>query len=148
MKKVSKSDYVQSLKCLNYIWYKFNDKSKIPAIENKFFMNRGIEFGELAQDLYSDGISIKFNYRQASKDTSEALDLRKPIFEATFETDELYCMVDVLVPADDGWDIVEVKSGNAVKKEHYDDVAFQKYVLEKSGIKVNKCYIRTCEELL
>ena len=141
MKKVSKSDYVQSLKCLNYVWYKFNDKSKIPAIENKFFMERGIEFGELAQDLYPDGILIKFNYKQASTDTSEALDLGKPIFEATFETDKLYCMVDVLVPADDGWDIVEVKSGNAVKKEHYDDVSFQKYVLEKVGIKVNKCYL-------
>ena len=141
MKKVSKSNYVQSLKCLNYVWHKFNDKEKLPSLDGVFIVQRGVEFGELAQKLYSDGISIKFNYKQASKDTSEALDLGKPIFEATFETDKLYCMVDVLVPSAKGWDIVEVKSGSSVKKEHYDDVAFQKYVLEKSGIKVNKCYL-------
>ena len=140
MKKVSKSDYVQSLKCLNYVWHKFNDKEKLPSLDGVFIVQRGVEFGKLAQELYPDGISIKFNYTQASKDTADALDLGKPIFEATFETDKLYCMVDVLVPAEDGWDIVEVKSGSRVKKEHYDDVAFQKYVLEKSGIKVNKCY--------
>ena len=141
MKKESKSDYVQSLKCLNYVWHKFNDKEKLPSLDGVFIVQRGVEFGELAQKLYSDGISIKFNYKQASKDTKEAIDLGKPIFEATFETDELYCMVDILVPSDKGWDIVEVKSGSSVKKEHYDDVAFQKYVLEKSGIKVNKCYL-------
>ena len=141
MKKVSKSDYVQSLKCLNYVWHKFNDKEKLPSLDGVFIVQRGVEFGKLAQELYPDGISIKFNYTQASKDTADALDLGKPIFEATFETDKLYCMVDVLVPAEDGWDIVEVKSGSSVKKEHYDDVAFQKYVLEKSGIKVNKCYL-------
>ena len=141
MKKVSKSDYVQSLKCLNYVWHKFNDKEKLPSLDRVFIVQRGVEFGELAQKLYSDGISIKFNYKQASKDTSDTLDLGKPIFEATFETDKLYCMVDILVPSDKGWDIVEVKSGSSVKKEHYDDVAFQKYVLEKSGIKVNKCYL-------
>ena len=141
MKKISKGDYVNSLKCLNYVWYKFNDKSKIPAIENKFFMERGIEFGELAHNLYPDGIFIKFSYAQASKDTEGALDLGKPIFEATFETDKLYCRVDILVPSEKGWDIIEVKSGGSVKPEHYDDVAFQKYVLEKVGIKVNKCYL-------
>ena len=141
MKKVSKSDYVQSLKCLNYVWHKFNDKEKLPSLDRVFIVQRGVEFGALAQKLYSDGISIKFNYKQASKDTSESLDLGKPIFEATFETDKLYCMVDILVPSEGGWDIVEVKSGSSVKKEHYDDVAFQRYVLEKSGIKVNKCYL-------
>ena len=141
MKKVSKSDYVQSLKCMNYVWHKFNDKTKLPSLEGVFFIKQGKSFGALAHKLYSDGILIKFNYKQASKDTSEALDLRKPIFEATFETDDLYCMVDILVPSENGWDIVEVKGGNNVKKEHYDDVAFQKYVLEKVGIKVNKCYL-------
>lgn len=141
MKKISKGDYVNSLTCLNYVWYKFNDKSKIPALENKFFMDRGIEFGELAHNLYPEGVFIKFFYAQASKDTEGALDLGKPIFEATFETDKLYCRVDILVPAEDGWDIIEVKSGVSVKPEHYDDVAFQKYVLEKVGIKVNKCYL-------
>ena len=56
MKKVSKSDYVQSLKCLNYVWHKFNDKEKLPSLDGVFIVQRGVEFGELAQKLYSDGI--------------------------------------------------------------------------------------------
>ena len=144
MKKVSKSDYVQSLKCLNYVWHKFNDKEKLPSLDGVFAVERGTEFGELAHKLYPDGVFIKFSYAQASKDTEGALDLRKPIFEATFETDKLYCRVDILVPSGDGWDIVEVKSANNIKekkKRIMDDVAFQKYVLDKVGIKVNKCYV-------
>jgi len=144
MKKISKSDYISSLKCLNVVWHKFNDKSKLPSLSGKFAVERGVEFGELAQKLYEDGILIDSsfkNYSNASKDTESALEYNKPIFEATFETSKLYCKVDILRPSKNGWDIIEVKSSSKVKKEHYDDVAFQKYVLELCGLKINNCYL-------
>ena len=142
MKKISKSDYISSLKCLNVVWHKFNDKSKLPSLSGIFAVERGVEFGELAQKLYEDGILIDSsfkNYSNASKDTESALEYNKPIFEATFETNKLYCKVDILRPSKNGWDIIEVKSSSKVKKEHYDDVAFQKYVLERAGVKINNC---------
>ena len=144
MKKISKSDYISSLKCLNVVWHKFNDKSKLPSLSGIFAVERGVEFGELAQKLYEDGILIDSsfkNYSNASKDTESALEYNKPIFEATFETNKLYCKVDILRPSKNGWDIIEVKSSSKVKKEHYDDVAFQKYVLESAGVKINNCYL-------
>ena len=144
MKKLSKSEYVQGLTCLNYVWYKFNDRSKIPEIKDKFIMERGTETGILAQKLFPEGIEVPSelkDYKRNPKETQKLLKEGKPLFEAGFETDKLYCRVDILVPTKNGYDIIEVKSGTKVKNEHKDDVAFQRYVLEKNGLKVNKCYL-------
>ena len=144
MKKISKSDYTMSLKCLNTVWHKFNDKSKLPSLEGKFMLERGVEFGELAQELYPDGILInseRSNYSNAPIETKNAMDQNKPIFEASFATDQFYCKVDILRPSGNGWDILEVKSSTKVKPEHYDDLAFQKMVLEQCGVKVNSCIL-------
>lgn len=40
-----------------------------------------------------------------------------------------------------GYDLLEVKSGTKVKDEHIPDISFQKWVLEKCGIKVSGCYL-------
>ncbi len=84
MKKISKSDYTTSLKCLNTVWHKFNDKSKLPSLEGKFILERGVEFGELAQELYPDGIlinSARSNYYNAPSETKNAMNQNKPIFK-------------------------------------------------------------------
>ncbi|MBU0460849.1 MAG: DUF2779 domain-containing protein, partial [Nanoarchaeota archaeon] len=42
----------------------------------------------------------------------------------------------------DEWDIIEVKSSSKVdKKKHYPDLAFQRYVYEKAGMKIRKCFL-------
>lgn len=65
--------------------------------------------------------------KQAEK-SLEAAKLRKPLFEAGFVFKQSYALVDILNPvAKDAWDLIEVKSPNSVKDEHYYDVAFQKY---------------------
>ncbi len=76
-----------SLKCLNTVWHKFNDKSKLPSLEGKFTLERGVEFGELAQELYPDGILInseRSNYSNAPIETKNAMDQNKPIIRSKF----------------------------------------------------------------
>ena len=144
MKEISKTDYTTSLKCLNTVWYRFNDMANLPVQDGIFILERGIEFGELAQKLYPNGIlinSTRSNYEYASIQTNDAMIHNQPLFEATFMTNQFYCKVDILRPTDNGWDILEVKSSTKVKPEHYDDLAFQKMVLEQCGVKVNSCIL-------
>ena len=48
--------------------------------------------------------------------------------------------MDILHKNGDGWDIVEVKSSTHVSDIYVEDMAFQNYVLTKSGIKINGIY--------
>lgn len=72
----------------------------------------------------------------------------KAIAEASFRYDGCYCAVDVLVRnADGSYDIFEVKSSKqekptkknplGVKEKYMMDAAYQRYVLENCGVKVN-----------
>jgi hypothetical protein len=37
------------------------------------------------------------------------------------------------------WDLIEVKSSTKVKEEHYNDIAFQRYVVEGNGLRIRRC---------
>jgi len=41
----------------------------------------------------------------------------------------------------DAWDIIEVKSSTSVKDENLHDVSFQRHCCEKSGLKINRCFL-------
>ena len=64
------------------------------------------------------------------------------IAEASVQWKDLFCAVDLLkVDGDGGYSILEVKATNGVKEDHFEDIAFQKYVLEKAGFHINGLYI-------
>ena len=78
-------------------------------------------------------------------------------YEAVVKTpSNEYCAADILRNNGDGtWDLIEVKSttslknkpvgprGGARKDSHIVDISFQRYVFEKSGIKINRCVVMT-----
>jgi hypothetical protein len=99
--------------------------------------------GELAQQLYPASIKLETeNIGTNLKETTASLKLRKPLFEAGFSGNRLYCRVDILNPsAGEAWDIVEVKSTNDVKDEQLYDVAFQRHCCQLNGVKINRCHI-------
>ena len=134
MKKISKTDYVQSLKCMNVVWHRFHDRSKLPDLSNNLIVQMGTEFGNVATKHFPKGVMIDVKYSEASKETEKYISLGIPIFEATFETEKLYCKVDILEPSTNGFDIIEVKSSSSVKKAHYDDIAFQKHILKARSL--------------
>lgn len=63
------------------------------------------------------------------------------IAEASFKYDDLFCAVDLLKKDNAGYSIYEVKSSLDIEEHQLADVAFQKYVLEKCGLKINHIYI-------
>ena len=143
---LSKTKYLDGLKCPKLLWYEYNRKEDLPEIDaaTQAIMNQGKIVGELAQTLFPNGIVLQRDPapdKQAEK-SLEAAKLRKPLFEAGFVHKQAYTLADILNPVEkNAWDLIEVKSSSSVKDEHYSDVAFQKYTYEGAGLKIRKCYL-------
>lgn len=147
MKPLSKTDFVRGLNCPGEIWLRHHDRSKLPKFSEfvQHRMDQGTLAGELAKKLYPEGIDIKeLDLEKSAAMTKEFLPERKVLFEAAFLADNLFSRPDILIPVGKSeWDLIEVKASTEVKKDrhHPEDVAFQKNVCEKAGLKIRKTYL-------
>ena len=144
-KLLSKSNYLLGLQCPRLLWVKVNDKKRIPEpdeIALKKF-SEGHIVGELAKKVFPNGQNIPDeDFKANLEETKELINKRIPLFEPAFLVDNLYSRADILVPVSKNeWDIVEVKSATKVKDINIHDVSFQKYVYEKAGLKIRKCFL-------
>ncbi len=143
---LSKSKYIDGLQCPKLLWYEYNRKKEVPGPSEMMqaVMEEGRKVGEVAQRLFPGGVKVERDFKpeKTHERSLRALELGKPLFEAGFVYGRAYAIADILAPADDGtWDLIEVKSASSVKKEYYDDVAFQKYTYSGAGVKIGKCFI-------
>ncbi len=122
-----------------------NDAGRIPPPDaaKQYIFDQGHLVGELAHRLYPNGINLPTdNIGENLKETLASLQLLKPLFEAGFSGNRLYCRVDILNPAgEDEWDIIEVKSTVSVKDEHVLDVEFQRHCCLNAGLKIRDCHV-------
>ena len=170
---ISKTSYIDGIKCPKFLWYKVHEPSKIPqdtAID-RIRMDDGLLVGQKARELYPDGIRIEraLDPEVMHKRSMEALKMRKPLFEPGFVYKNGYALADILVPVGSGeWELYEVKASSSIDSKtvncvlggnlnyYYADVAFQKYVYTGAGIKLrkfsimhlNKGYIYDGKELM
>jgi len=144
MNLLTKSKYMIGLQCPKYLWMVFHEPEKIPKPDKaqQHVFDEGHLVGELAKKLFPQGIDIPTEpFAENLKKSSELLSKKKPLFEAAFSSGQLYSRADILFPVKNEWDIIEVKMSTEVKEEHIQDVAFQKYVYENAGLKINKCFL-------
>lgn len=147
---LSKSKYCKLWQCPKLLWL---DKFK-PALaesdsaaEARF--STGTRVGELAKGLFGGYIDVSAFKPDGSPDIAVMLAATKKavedgasnICEAAFEYGGAYCAVDVLHKRDGGYAIYEVKSSTHINYIYIVDIAYQKYVLEKCGIKVTGAYV-------
>ncbi|HAV10263.1 MAG TPA: DUF2779 domain-containing protein [Dehalococcoidia bacterium] len=145
-KLLSKSKYMNGRQCLKYLWTAVHDPDKIaqPDVGTQQRFDAGYAIGELAKSLFPNGINIPTNggFMEGISQTEQLLLKRVPLFEAAILTGRLYARVDILKPANSSeWDIIEVKSAASVKPEHIQDVAFQRFCLQRAGLAVNRCFL-------
>ena len=121
----------------------FHQPEKIPEVDasTQYRFDQGHLVGELAKKIYPGGIDIPTDFKANLDKTKELLKKDKPLFEAGVMIKQIYARADILVPVEDEWDIVEVKSSTSVKEENVQDVSFQKFVYERAGISIRKCFI-------
>ena len=159
MTGLSKSRYTAFCQCPKILWLNvFNpDVATIdPALQARF--EKGNEVGDLAMHLFGEFEEVTAKNADGSLDLAAMVQKTKDemakgtenICEASFALDGHYCAVDILRKNGDGWDIYEVKS-STYKGEKEDtpkhllvytrDIAYQKWLLEQCGVKVNGTYL-------
>ena len=147
---ISKSKYLAYKTCPKSLWMLLN-KPEL-AVEDptaQKHIDDGKEVGKYAKGYFKDTVDTTTFKPDGSLDIENMIGLtnrylitdEKTIAEASFSVDGLFCSVDLLHKADDGYEIYEVKATTNVEKEHCIDAAFQKYVLTKRGIDVKRVFI-------
>lgn len=143
---LSKSQYVRGLQCHKSLWLlkhrpALRDK---PDAQQQALFDTGNTVGDLACQLFPDGVEIEFDPKnfdgmieQTRQLIAEGVEV---IYEATFKENGLFAMADILVKNGDGWDVYEVKASTGVKAYHLDDASVQWYALSKV-LKLNRIAI-------
>lgn len=105
MKYLTKSRYLDGVRCPRLIWSRWNAEDLVPPADQaqQAIMEEGQRVGLLARQLFPGGIEITgYGLTEAISDTKEALRMRLPLYEAAFAHDECAIRVDVLNPATAG----------------------------------------------
>ncbi|MCJ7789728.1 MAG: DUF2779 domain-containing protein [Candidatus Atribacteria bacterium] len=143
MNYLTKSLYMSGQQCPRLLW--FSSRNQLPELslydQHKFAQGR--EFEKYVKKLFPDGIDLgNLEHGENIKETQNLIRQSKTIFEASMVYKNLFFKGDILEFSTDGWNLYEIKASTEVKKEHIPDLSFQKFVCEKSGINIKKCFIK------
>ena len=151
----SKSKYCDFKQCPKIPWLKkYKPEEYVVDAETQARFTAGNEVGDLAMGLFGDFVEVTSYKPDGSLDLNRMKALTKQylaegrdnICEASFDYQGLYCAVDILKKNGDGYDIYEVKSGTSPDHHVYIvDTSYQKYVLQKCGVKVNRAFLVTID---
>jgi hypothetical protein len=130
--RLTKTAYLSYLKCPQEFWLEHHQPLLFAEPET-------LEYQHLRQQGYEVESYVK-KLAQFQPDDTKTVD-----FQRTFQTAEFAARSDIVVTDKTTGEIniYEIKGAASVKEEHYDDVAFQKMVAEKSGATVSQCYVIT-----
>ncbi|NCC71053.1 hypothetical protein EOM09_05720, partial [bacterium] len=140
---LTKTLFVAGTRCPKLMYYLYHFPKEIPkdSLGAEFRKKHGNIVGETIKGLFPETLDISKESDQTKLLLTEE-NKDKIIFEASVKHNNLFARADVLFPNKDGtFDIIEVKSDTKVKDEHIPDVSFQKYVFQKAGYNINKCYL-------
>ena len=140
---LSKSTFIRGLKCHKSLYLNKHNKhlrDELSEMQLAIF-EQGSKVGELAQDLFPDGIDCTsknyYDFSEALNKTKELIKKgQKVIYEAAFQFDGVLAILDILVRDKDGWKAYEVKSSTSVSSTHIMDATIQTYVIQHSGIEL------------
>lgn len=151
----SKSKYCDFKQCPKIPWLKkYRPEEYVVDAATQARFAAGNEVGDLAMGLFGEYVEVTSYKKDGGLDLNRMKALtrmylaegRENICEASFDYRGLYCAVDILRRSGDGYAIYEVKSSTSPDHHVYVvDTSYQKYVLEKCGLKINAVYIVTID---
>ena len=141
---LSKSKYCKAVQCKKMLWLEKYKSEEQEEIDNSSVFDNGTNVGLLAQDLFDNHKVVEFN-----EDLSKMIDKTNiflqednvVICEASFNYNNNFCSVDILVKKNNDYEIYEVKSSTHVNDIYLDDVSYQYYVLKNLKLNVTKASI-------
>lgn len=144
---LSKSDYMMAYNCVKALWLNKNRKDLMPNINEaqQTSFDIGNEVQELARQYFDNGVMVNAEPWDVINGvilTKKLAENHNILYEAFAQLSwGAFCRIDVLKKNGNGWDLIEIKSSNALKDEHIIDLAFQSYVFTNAGYNVKDCYV-------
>jgi len=142
--RLSKTQYLRGLQCHKSLWlHHFRPDLRAPVSPGlQHIFDQGRAVGELARRCFPGGVLVKADHRripEALQETAAALQRgAKALFEPAFIHDDVLARPDILVQAEGGWDLIEVKGSTDVKEVYLPDTAAQRFAVAGSGLKVRR----------
>jgi len=137
---LSKSRILLNLQCPRRLWLKLHrpDLEYVDeGMDARFSV--GDEVGDIARRLHPGGQLMDDDLKTALAQTREAMaQPPRPLFEATFQHEGTLVRADLMLPDNDGWRMVEVKSSTSVKDYHLNDAAVQTWVLAQQEVPLTR----------
>lgn len=146
--RLSKSKIAAFEHCAKRLWLQVHERKSgrfEEATLQRFAF--GHRIGEIARDQVAGGILIDTGTDMPAALSETAMlvasDDPRPLFEATFQSDDVLVRVDLLLPlASGGWHAVEVKAAGRVNASHLRDLATQVWVMRRCGLRIDRSTIR------
>ncbi len=143
---ITKSRVLSGLRCPKRLWLQtYQQELAKPSSTSQLTISNGIEVGGMARLSYPGGILIQ-HIDQPDVAVVETAYLMSDnptatLFEAAFAYAGALVRSDILMPIDEGWRMIEVKSSGSVKDQHLVDCAVQLWVVEGAGVKIQQVCI-------
>jgi len=149
---LSKTDFKKYLICPKCLWLEKKRPEEFKPAEITQFLKKlikeGYEVEKYAQKMFPSGVFVSGTDKEKIEQTKKLIEKKETIFQATFLTTEnLFVKVDILKFDEETgkWNLYEVKSSSSIKTDlmhnHIKDIAFQRAVLEKSGMDIGKSFL-------
>jgi hypothetical protein len=143
--RLSPSRFRSGLQCHKRLWleahqYDTVDPQSDPAI--RFRMQQALTVRIRARTLFAGGVLVdvpRATRTEKIAASSRPLADRSPaVFEACFESDGVYCTVDVLEYTPRGYVLIDVNAATSVMDVHIPDLAVQVWVARRCGVEIER----------
>lgn len=144
MAGLSKSRILLNLQCPKRLWLQVN-RPELAEVDSSMAnrLSGGNIVGDIARSLYPDGLLIEpGTLTLALQETRQALNAPpRPLFEATFQSEEVLIRADLLLPDGNAYRMAEVKSSTSLKAYHLSDAAIQTWVCQQNELPMTRVEI-------
>ncbi|MBI1948583.1 MAG: DUF2779 domain-containing protein [Deltaproteobacteria bacterium] len=144
--RISKTRFLAGRQCHRLLWWTVHDAEELEVDAGvSATLAQGLLVGEEARRQFHHGALVDVPHNDIDERIKRTRSLlragAKVIFEAAFRHAGVFVAVDVLRRHGSGWDVIEVKSSTKLKKEHVVDVAVQRWVIERCGLRVKRAFV-------
>jgi len=136
-KLITKNTFLTATNCLRLGW--LAQHGQLPAddsLDAEFRYMEGTEITECARKLFPSGLLITGLMQKAIIETSSAIKKTSILFEPAFSAEGFGSRADILCKDENGWNLIEVKSGKDAKEKYVEDAAYTAMVLIRAGLKI------------
>ena len=142
MKPIAKNVFLKYLQCPKLAWHTYRNliETKISFSDN-FLIFESKKIHSMAELLFEKAIRVEAeNLQQAVEKTKQLISDKttEVIFEPVFEYNGFITKTDILKKAGNGWQIIEIKSGNKCKSKYINDLAYCCFIISKNIKCINK----------